>query len=137
MSLFDLNLARTQKQVALYFGKTTRTIQRWVRAGMPRTARGYDLADCEKWLKAQAYSGSCFRETEHQVLVDRLFELAVEDLRRGLLHLCSAYVRVRGKSRQRLIDRAIKGVLHGTLEQLSLLEGKGGGGQVQQKEKSR
>lgn len=137
MSLFDRNLVRTQKKVALHFGRTVRTVQRWIRAGMPKTARGYDLADCEKWLKAQAYRGSVFKEVEHQVLVDRLFELAVEDLRRGLLHLCSAYVRIRGKGRARLIDRTVRDILHGSARQQSFLEGEGKGGEDRVQEGNR
>lgn len=130
MSLFVLNTVRTLREVGEHFGKTCRTAQRWKKLGLPRTALGYDLAECKKWLEARAYTGATFRASELQVQVDRLFDLAVEDLRRGLQHLCLAFVKARGRTRARLIDRAVGHILIGVAHQQSLLEGEGGEGHL-------
>lgn len=59
---------------------------------------------------------------EHEVQIKDLFDLAEGELRKGLQHLCQVYVSVRGKSRARLIDRALREILHSTMQQASLLE---------------
>jgi hypothetical protein len=127
MSLFMLNTVRTLREVGEHFKRTTRTAQRWRKAGLPRTALGYDLAECKKWLEARAYTGATFRASELQAQVDRLFDLAVEDLRRGLQHLCLAFIKARGKTRARLVDRAVREILQVTMHQASLLEREEGG----------
>ena len=120
-------IVKSLREVGTHFGRTTRTAQRWRRAGMPRqTGSGYDLDQCADWLRARAGSGASLRELERQAMVERLFEQAVWALRRGLLDLCDAFVRARGKGRSRLIDRAVREILHGAARQQGLWEGEGG-----------
>ncbi len=114
---------RTLREVGEHFGKTVRTAQRWRRAGMPKSSAGFDLGQIEEWLRSKPYLGKSFQEMETEVQIQDLFDLAVMELRRGLRHLCQAFIRARGKTRQQLIDRAVRGVLHGCLVQASLLEG--------------
>ncbi|MFI5329624.1 MAG: hypothetical protein ACHQ2F_01110 [Desulfobaccales bacterium] len=89
---------------------------------MPQCSAGYDLGQVRQWLKAKAYSGAGFRKLEEQALADNLFELAVQELRQGLQHLCLAFIKARGESRQQLIDRAVRQILKGCVVQVSLLE---------------
>jgi hypothetical protein len=60
-----------------------------------------------------------------------LFGCAVVELRRGLLHLCESFVKARGPTRAKLIDRAVREILHGVAQQQSLLEKEGGEGDAQ------
>lgn len=122
-----LHIVRSLRKVGEHFGRTLRTAQRWRRAGMPKCSAGYDLEQCADWLRARAGSGASFREMELQALVERLFEQAVWELRRGLQHLCSSFIKARGKTRARLIDRAVRDILRGAHQQQSLLEGEGRG----------
>lgn len=120
------HIVRSLRKVGEHFGRTLRTAQRWRRAGMPKCSAGYDLEQCADWLRARAGSGASLREMERQVLVEKLFDLAVVELRRGLQHLCASFVKARGKGRARLIDRAVRDILRGAHHQQSLLEGEGG-----------
>jgi hypothetical protein len=115
-------IAKTLREVAQHFGKCERTAQRWARAGMPRIAGGrYDLGQVEDWLKSTKYLGASLREFEAEAQAKDLFEVAVLQLRHGLENLCRAFVVARGRTRARLIDRAIRDILHGTMKQESLL----------------
>lgn len=116
------HIVRSLREVAEHFGRCPRTAQRWRRAGLPRCSAGYDLGQVEQWLKARAYIGASLRKLEEQALADDLFELAVQELRRGLQHLCQAFIKARGESRQHLVDRAVRQILKGCVVQASLLE---------------
>ena len=120
------HIVKKLSDVARYFGKTPRTVQRWKRAGMPRTSGGYDLGQVETWLKEMRYLGATFRAMADEKELQDLFEIAVLQLRRGLQSLCQAYVFARGKGRIRLIERALNEILHTTMQQASLLEEKSG-----------
>jgi len=116
----------TLVELGKHFGKCRRTMQRWRRAGMPRTAGGgYDVGQVETWLETARYLGATFRKMEADERVNSLFERAVVELRQGLQHLCESFVRARGKGRSRLIDRAVRDILHGAAHQQSLLENEG------------
>ncbi len=115
-------VVKTLRRVGQHFCRDERTIRRWCRAGMPRRGdRSYDLKEIEEWLKRKRYLGSNFRQMEREETFATLFEIATLELRRGLEHLCTAFVSARGKTRARLIDRAIKGIIQGTMTQASLL----------------
>jgi hypothetical protein len=131
------HIVKSLVQVALHFGRTPRTAQRWRRAGMPKTRGGYDLDQVDLWLRGRAYQGATLRQLEHDAQVQTLFELAVADLRRGLLRLCEGFITARGRTRARLIDRAVREILHGSARQQSLLEGEGGGALCLHEEKNR
>ena len=121
-------VVQTVAEIAQHFGRSYRTISRWRRAGMPRLpgARGYDLAEIEFWLKTASHLGATFRQMEANEQVTALFESAVLQLRRGLGNLCLAFVKARGAGRTRLIDRALREILHGAARQQGLWEGEGG-----------
>lgn len=121
------HIVRSLREVGNHFGRTLRTAQRWRRAGMPKCSAGYDLGQCAEWLKTKSRAGASFRGLERQDLADKLFDLAVQELRRGLQHLCQAFIKARGKSRQHLVDRAVRNILKGCVIQASLLEEKRGG----------
>ena len=121
------HVVRTLAQVAKHFGRSHRTAQRWKRAGMPRLpGHGYDLGEIEGWLKTVSHLGATFRQMEADERVNALFESAVVHLRRGLQNLCQAFVKARGAGRTRLVDRAVREILHGAARQQSLLEEEGG-----------
>jgi hypothetical protein len=122
------HIVRGLSEVARHFEKSTRTAQRWRRAGMPKLAGGrYDLGQVEEWLQGAKYLGSTFRQLEADTRVDTLFQTAVVQLRMGLENLCGAYLKSRGRNRALLVDRAVRDILHGTMRQVSLLEKEGGG----------
>jgi predicted transcriptional regulator len=109
-------------EVAEFFGKTPRTVRNWIRAGMPKLSggAGYDLQQVEDWLRSVKYLGG-FRGAEADLKAASLFESSVMHLRRGLEQLCRAYVSVRGKTRERLIARALRDIVHGVMRQESFL----------------
>jgi hypothetical protein len=118
------HVVKTLEEVGQHFGKCRRTVQRWVRAGMPRLAsRRYDLEQIGEWVKTARYLGSSFRQLEADARVDTLFQTAVVHLRVGLQNLCTAYLKARGTHRALLIDRAVRQILNGTLQQMTLLGG--------------
>ena len=119
---------KTQKELARELGVTTRTIRNWVRAGMPRLSggQGFDLNQVQAWRKTVKYCGASLRQMEADAQVNSLFESAVRELQRGLQHLCLAFTKARGVTRQHLIYGAVRGILRGTHIQKSLLEKKGG-----------
>jgi hypothetical protein len=120
------HVAKSLQEVARHLGKSLRQTQRYARAGMPRISGGYDLHQVEIWLKSAKYSGSSLRRLEQESLAADLFDLAVLELRQGLQHLCQVFIMARGKTRVRLVERALKGILQGTMQQCSLLEGREG-----------
>jgi hypothetical protein len=93
---------------------------------MPKARSGYDLEEIEIWLRGRAYLGATLRQLEADAQAQALFELAVQDLRRGLLNLCESFIKARGKTRARLVDQAVKGILTGCIVQVDLWE-RGGG----------
>lgn len=120
------HIVRSLREVGEHHGRTLRTAQRWRRAGMPKCSAGYDLEQCAEWLRNRARAGASLRELDQQIRLDNLFDLAVRELRRGLQDLCQAFIKARGKGRDRLIDRAVRDILHGAARQQSLLEQGGG-----------
>jgi len=116
----------TKKEVAEFFGVTTRAVRYWEAAGMPRRGRLYDLDQIRLWLRGRRLSGKSLRSLQEERTTGDLFDLAVEQLRSGLFDLCQAFIRARGRHRKALIDRAVKEILYGTMVQESLLKREGG-----------
>jgi hypothetical protein len=114
-------IVRTLDQVAVHFKVTPRTITNWRRRGMPGHFGAYDLAEIRVWARTRKYQGASFRNSEEEALAGALFEIAVAELRKGLDHLARAYLRARGQGRQRLIDQALKQLVHGSVRQMDLL----------------
>jgi hypothetical protein len=121
-------VVRDLRAVAQHLGKSLRTVQRYRKAGMPRIhGVGYDLSQCEEWLKKARYAGANLRQLEIEAEINHLVELASLELRSALKNLCKAYLKARGQNRERLLDLATKSILRGTLLQLGLSEeGRGG-----------
>jgi DNA-binding transcriptional MerR regulator len=115
----------TKKEVAEFFGVTTRAVRYWEAAGMPRRGRLYDLDQIRLWLRGRRLSGKSLQELQNETQVEDLFFLAVQQLRQGLQNLCVAFTKARGKHRQALVDRAVRGILYDAKVQVSLLQGEG------------
>jgi len=122
-------IVKTLAELAKQLGVTPRTARNWRRAGMPALSggAGFDVDQVEAWRKSVRYLRSSLRAMEEDHQNRALFESAVRDLRRGLLHLCESFVKARGGARARLIDRAVRDILHGAARQQELLEKEGGG----------
>jgi hypothetical protein len=116
-------VVKTLVEVGQHFGKCSRTINRWRRAGMPRLAGGgYDLDQIASWLRNKSYLGSSFRVLQAEAQVQALFQIAVAELHQGLEHFCEAFVKARGRGRDRLIEQAVREVLGDTMKQGNLWE---------------
>jgi phage terminase Nu1 subunit (DNA packaging protein) len=115
-------LVKTQVEVARFFQVTERTVSNWKKSGMPtKTRGGYDLDAINHWRQTQKYLGASLKACEQEGKTVALFQIAVGELRRGLEHLCAAYLLARGKGRQRLIDQTLKDIVMGTMVQGDLL----------------
>lgn len=68
---------KTQKQAANYCGVSTRTIHRWVKAGMPLTKEGfYSAAQLHKWQAEHGRKSVAAKQTR----IPKQVQSIIEDL---------------------------------------------------------